>query len=197
VIKGVREIWGQNKKRVDVEVVLDVSGSMQDENRLEQAKAALKIFIGQLADDDELGVTIFSTTATELSPISAVGPKRQELIDRVGGLVPNGGTRLLDTVKEAYERVNTMEASQRIRAVVVLTDGLDNKSVSTGATLNTLLTQNTEGRSIKVFTIAFGGDADVDLLKNIATASGAKSYAPKPDQAGSIQQVYRDIATFF
>jgi Ca-activated chloride channel family protein len=197
VIDAISKIWIQNKKRVDVQVVLDVSGSMQDENRLEQAKAALREFVNQLADDDGFGLTIFSNEASELSPMSPIGPKRAELLDRISGLVPQGGTRLLDTVKEAYEKMNTLDASQHIRAVVVLTDGLDNKSTSTATEINGLLQQNTEGRSIKVFTIAFGGDADVNLLKDIATASGAKSYVAKPNEPGSITQVYRNIATFF
>jgi Ca-activated chloride channel family protein len=197
VIEAIRGIWIENKKRVDVMVVLDVSGSMEDEQRLEQAKSALRTFIGQLSDQDGLGVTVFSNEATVLSPISPVGPKRQELLDRIGGLVPQGGTRLLDTVQESYQTLAAEDPGQRIRAMVVLTDGLDNRSSTAPEQINALLGQDEEGRSIKVFTIAFGGDADTALLKGIADASGAKTYAPAPGEAGSIEQVYRDIATFF
>lgn len=197
VIAAVRGIWGENKKRVDVMAVLDISGSMEDEQRLEQAKGALKTFIGQLSDEDGFGLTIFSNTATVLTEISPIGPKRQDILDRIGGLTAGGGTRLLDTVQEAYQTVGALEAGRRIRAVVVLTDGLDNKSTASGDQITALLGQNEEGTSIKVFTIAFGGDADVDLLKRIATASGAKAYAPKPGENGAIEQVYREIATFF
>jgi Ca-activated chloride channel family protein len=197
VTDAIRGIWGENKKRVDVMVVLDVSGSMEEEQRLEQAKSALQTFVGQLSDEDGFGLTIFSNEASVLSPLSPIGPKRQEMLDRIGGLVPNGGTRLLDSVREAYETLGQEDPGQRIRSVVVLTDGLDNRSATTADQLNTLLGQDEEGRSIKVFTIAFGGDADTELLRGIATASGAKSYVPKPGEAGSIEQVYRDIATFF
>jgi Ca-activated chloride channel family protein len=197
VLGGIRSIWQQNKKRVEVMVVLDVSGSMQDENRLENAKAALKTFVGQLADGDSLGLTIFSNEATPLSPLSPVGPKRQQLLDSIGGLVPQGNTRLLDTLSEAYKTLAAQPPDKNIRAVVVLTDGLDNRSSTTADELNSLLRQDEEGRSIKVFTIAYGGDADVNLLQSIATASGAKSYVGKPTEPGNIDQVYRDIATFF
>jgi hypothetical protein len=52
------------------------------------------------------------------------------------------------------------------------------------------------GQSIKVFTIAYGTGADVDteLLRVMSEASGAQTYQSNPTE---IEQVYRDIATFF
>jgi Ca-activated chloride channel family protein len=195
VITAARAVWGQNKKRVDVMVVLDVSGSMTEENRLERAKTALRTFIQQLADEDGLGLTVFSSQATVLSPISPLGTKRQQLLDQVGGLIPQGGTRLFDTIREAYAPLSAEPSGQRIRALVVLTDGEDNESRLTADDLVRQLQQNEEGQSIKVFTIAYSGGAQgsVDALKRIAQASGAKSYTPDIP----IDQVYRDIGTFF
>ena len=197
VLAAIRSIWVENKKRVDVMAVLDVSGSMEDEARLEQAKTALRIFIEQLQDDDGFGLTIFSDSATVLTPVSPIGPKRAEILNRIAGLTPRGGTRLLDTTVEAYQEMSATPPGQRIRAVVVLTDGLDNKSQRNAQDVLNLLRQDREGYSIKVFTVAFGGDADVNLLKEIAEATGAKSYVGKPGERGSIERIYQDIATFF
>lgn len=197
VLNAIRSVWVQNKKRVDVMAVLDVSGSMEDEGRLEQAKAALRILIEQLEDNDGFGLTIFSDQATVLTSVSPIGPKRAEVLNRIGGLTPRGGTRLLDTVLEAYQELNATPPGQRIRAVVVLTDGLDNGSQRSAQDVLGLLRQDREGYSIKVFTVAFGGDADVNLLNEIAGATGAKSYVGKPSERGSIERIYQDIATFF
>lgn len=197
VLNAIRGIWVQNKKRVDVMAVLDVSGSMEDEQRLEQAKEALRIFVEQLQDDDGFGLTIFSDQATVLTPVSPIGPKRAEVLNRIAGLTPRGATRLLDTVVEAYQEISASPPGQRIRAVVVLTDGLDNRSQRSAQDVLSLISQDREGYSIKVFTVAFGGDADVNLLKDIANATGAKSYVGKPSERGSIERIYQDIATFF
>lgn len=190
VIEGVQSLWVSTKKRVDVTVVLDVSGSMEEEGRLEQAKVALGEFINTLQDDDGLG-------RVTLSPMGPVGRKRQEVLDRVSGLFPRGNTRLVDTVREAYAALATEPAGERIRAIVVLSDGADNRS-SPGAVddLIATLQGEEEGTSIKVFTIAYGTGTDVnaDLLKQISTASGARTYHAGPN---GIQQVYRDIATSF
>jgi|GEM_PF-5754741 len=62
--------------------------------------------------------------------------------------------------------------------------------------LTQLLAGDQEGYSIKVFTIAYGTGSDVDtvLMADIADASGARTYQSGPTE---IEQVYRDIATFF
>ncbi|MBC8076161.1 MAG: VWA domain-containing protein [Chloroflexales bacterium] len=196
VTTAVRQLWSAQKKRVEVQIVLDTSGSMEDEGRLESAKTALRTFIGQLADGDSLGITVFNNAATELTPLGEIGPKRQEVLDRVGGLIPSGGTRLVDSVQEAYKTMQAQPPGQAIRAVIVLTDGADNRSTTTQEQLLSLLGADKEGYGIKVFTIAYGTGTDVntDLLKSIADASGAKSYTSNPSD---IDRVYKDIATFF
>jgi Ca-activated chloride channel homolog len=196
VIEATRTLWGQNKKRVEVEIVIDTSGSMNEEERLVRAKEALGIFINQLADEDRVAITVFGSEARELTPMGELGPKRQDVLSRVEGLFANGNTRLIDTVKEAYERMQQLPAGEYIRAVVVLSDGDDNRSVTTPDQLTQLLQTDEEGRSIKVFTIAYGSGIDQakQLLESIATASGAKTYTSDPTK---IQQIYRDIATFF
>ncbi len=196
VTRAIREVWGNNKKRVEVQVVLDVSGSMNEEGRLVNAKQALNAFIDQLSDEDKLGITIFSDSATELTPLTELGGKREEVIGRVEGLFADGGTRLIDTVAEAYERLEQDPPGERIRAIVVLSDGADNASRSTPQELIQRLEADESGQSIKVFTIAYGTgvDVDADLMRAMAESSGAKTYESTP---GSIEEVYRDIATFF
>lgn len=196
VTQAIRELWGQNKKRVEVQVLLDVSGSMNDEGRLVQAKRALRSFIEQLSDEDSLGIIVFSSDANELTPLGPLGAKREEVLQRVDNLFANGNTRLIDTVFEAYQQMNLLPSDERIRAIVVLSDGADNRSENTSQQLTQLLSANSEGRSIKVFTIAYGtgSDVDTDLMRDIADASGAKTYTSDPTR---IEQVYRDIATFF
>jgi Ca-activated chloride channel family protein len=196
VIEAARALWGKNKKRVEVQVVLDISGSMDEEQRLVRAKEALKRFIGNLADEDILGVVVFSSDSRELTPLTPLGAKRQDVLSQIDGLFPNGKTRLIDTVSEAYQQMSREPADARIRAMVVLSDGADTSSSGSTESLIAQLSGDSEGRSIKVFTIAYGTGSDVDtnFMKQVADSSGAKTYASDPTK---IDQVYRDIATFF
>ncbi len=194
-IRAIRDIWGENKKRVEVQVVLDISGSMNEEGRLEGAKRALNNFIGQLSDEDILGIITFSDTANEMTPLDELGPKREQVLSRVDGLFAAGGTRLIDTVIEAYQQLSQEPPGERIRAIVVLSDGADNISTSSRDELVRLLQADESGQSIKVFTIAYGTEGiDMDLLEAMSEASGAQTYQSNPQE---IERVYRDIATFF
>jgi Ca-activated chloride channel homolog len=80
--------------------------------------------------------------------------------------------------------------------IVVLTDGMDDASqVSQQQLLQDVSAKgNDAGASIKVFTIAYGSDADVGVLTSIANASGGQEYAGTPQ---NIKQVYLDISQFF
>lgn len=194
VTRAIRGLWGENKKRVEVQVVLDTSGSMNENGRLEGAKQALNIFIEQLADQDQLGIITFSDGANVLTPMDELGPKREDVLQRVNGLFATGGTRLIDTVLEAYNELEQDPPGERIRAIVVLSDGEDTASSQSAQALLNALQADESGQSIKVFTIAYGSGGDANLMSRIAEASGATSYTSEPDQ---IEQVYRDIATFF
>ena len=55
-------------------------------------------------------------------------------------------------------------------------------------------TESEGGNAIKVFTIAFGEDADKSTLESIANPSGGKQYDSSPE---TIQKIYDEIATFF
>lgn len=202
VIHIARNAWGENKKRVEVMVVLDVSGSMNDKDppddvpRLVAAKNGLQVFIEQLADADHVGLTTFSREAQQVSPLDEVGPKREDLLTRIQGLFADGGTRLIDTTMEAYQELENHQRGERIRAIVVLSDGDDTVSKNGADELINLVSADKEGYSIKVFTIAYGSGSgtNLPLLESIANASGGKFYL---STTSNIKDVYMDIGRFF
>ncbi len=202
VIHVARGAWGEKKKRVEVMVLLDVSGSMNDKDppdntpRLVAAKNGLQVFIEQLADADHVGLTTFSGNAQQVTPLDAVGPKREDLLKRIQGLFAEGGTRLIDTTMESYEELKNRPRGERIHAIVVLSDGDDTVSSNGQDELINLVSADREGYSIKVFTIAYGSGSgtNLPLLESIANASGGKFYL---STTSNIKDVFMDIGRFF
>ncbi len=195
VIEGIQGLWEKTKKPVDLIVVMDISGSMEGD-KITTARSSLLQFIQKLDDHDRLRIDLFSSDITTLTPLSDLGPKRQQVLDSVSGIFENGNTSLYDATLRAYQDLQAEGDPKHIRAIVVLTDGQDTASA---ATLDQVVsqitsTENEGGNAIKVFTIAFGDDADKDVLKSIADPSGGKEYDSSPD---TIQKIYDDIATFF
>ena len=85
---------------------------------------------------------------------------------------------------------------QSEKAVIVLTDGRDNTSHRSVNQLVSQITPSGEnaGEGIKVFTIAYGSDADVNGLTTVANATGGQEYAGTPK---NIRQDYLQISEFF
>ena len=66
VLNRVLTTWRRDRKPARVMLVLDNSGSMQDEDKLVHAKQGLLAFFRQVAPQDEIGLTKFSAKVTQL-----------------------------------------------------------------------------------------------------------------------------------
>ncbi len=195
VIEGIQSLWQQTKKPVDLIVTMDISGSMRGD-KITSARSSLMQFVQKVDDRDRLRIDLFNDTISTLTPLTPIGEKRQQVLDSVSGIFEQNSTSLYDAVLKAYQDMQTEGDPNHIRAIVVLSDGAD--TVST-ATLEEVVrqiqtAQGEGGNAIKIFTIAFGEDADADILKSIADPSGGKQYNSLPE---TIQKIYDEIATFF
>jgi Ca-activated chloride channel family protein len=107
---------------VSVAVLFDVSGSMED--RMVNARDTATQMLGWLDKErDEAGIFTFDTRLTQLTPFTTglqAVPRELDL------LTPFGATGLHDAIAQTAGRMNGRE--NRRRAIVVLTDGIDNAS---------------------------------------------------------------------
>jgi Ca-activated chloride channel family protein len=195
VISAALALWRQTKKPVDVSLVLDVSGSMAGD-KISAARSSVGQFVNLMDDNDRLALTIFNNNITPITPLGTLGPKRADVNTHVSGLVEGGGTALYDAIAQMYDDMATNGNPKHIRALVLMTDGQDTDSTSTLDDLLAKIGKNSEegGNAIKIFTIAFGSDADQTVLKKIADATGGQEYAADPKTVAS---TYAAIATFF
>ena len=151
---------------LSVMLAFDTSGSMADEGKLVQAKAAAKAFIAQMRTIDRLGVVQFDSSFTVAAPFTS---DRGTLTRKVDGLTAQGNTRLYDAL---YLAVNEAARTEGSKAVVLLTDGRDTESV---ADLGQVLTL-ARASGIKVYAIAVGAEVDERVLRQITVASGGYYY---------------------
>jgi Ca-activated chloride channel family protein len=195
VVEGVLDLWRREaKKPVDLVVVMDVSGSMEGE-KINSARSSLIEFINLLDDRDRLQIILFSDKLLTLTPLSGLGEKREDVLRRVSGVIEGGDTRLYDAIQLAYDELQQNGDRNHIRAIVALTDGNDTAStIDLDALMTSVGDLSEGGNATKVFTIAFGDNADEQILVQIAEVTGAKQYESDPD---TIRSVYADIATFF
>jgi Ca-activated chloride channel family protein len=100
-----------------------------------------------------------------------------EMTNRIQQLIPAGGTPLYAVTRKASEEVGKTARADTINAIVVMTDGRNENPDDTDldGLIRQLSDQAPEG-GIRVFTIAYGQDADLDTLKRISEAAQAAAY---------------------
>jgi Ca-activated chloride channel family protein len=202
VLDKLQASWWQVRKPARVLVVVDVSGSMDDQvpgtgtTKLGLVKVALMAALDQIGDADQVGLWSFSDSYQEVVPVGTVGAQRATLKKAVAGLAPGGGTLLYGTIGAGLDHMKKLLSPSYITAMVVLTDGADNASGTNALEqlTKTELSQPAES-SVRVFTIAYGVDANRDVLREIAESSQASSYdASNP---ALIRQVFVAVLSNF
>ncbi len=197
VLDSIKRTWRQDRKPANVELVLDVSGSMSQENRLARAKQGLEAFFREVSPDDRVGLTIFSDRIQSLVPIAPFSQNRRRLRALVRQLIADGGTAVYNATAQGLETVRALRDRERINAVVVLTDGEDTDSTLTAQdVINRARAQGDSRDQVRVFTIAYSAEAEGarEALTGIAKASGGQAYEGTTED---IETVYRSISSFF
>jgi Ca-activated chloride channel family protein len=219
VLIGLLNKWRDQRKGARVELVLDVSGSMSDsasddangDTKLDLAKRAAIDALDEFKDDDEVGFRIFTTGLggdgkglyQDVVPIGPMSANRELMKRKIGEQIPLNGTPLYVATQDAFQSVAASYDPARINAVVLLTDGVneDGNPSDDRQQLQTLLstlqrgTQGENAKPVRVFTIAYGRQADQDTLKQIAEASNAAAYdASKPE---TIAKVFTAVVSNF
>jgi Ca-activated chloride channel homolog len=194
VINAILQVWRAQKKHSNVVLVLDTSGSMKEEGKMQSAREGAKQLVQLLDDGDTFSFLPFSSDLHWAQRNASVKEQRANLISQIDSLFADGGTALYDSIDAAYQHLAAGHGDSKIQAVVVLTDGADTESRMKLEDLMQRIQYNGETRAIHIFTIAYGKDARKDVLQKIADATQAKFYVGTPQ---NIVEVFRDISTFF
>src|SRR5271165_4844957 len=197
VIDGILKLWAEKKRGADVVLVLDTSGSMNENGKIQNAREGAKQLVNLLSDNDRLSLLPFNSKITWASQNLQIKTGRDELSKTLDSLFAQGGTALYDAIDTAYQYLlsqNHEGEADSILSVVVLTDGEDTESKMRLNELMERIHFDGETHKIHVFTIAYGRDAKKDILGQIAETTQAKSYAGTPE---NIVGVFKDISTFF
>lgn len=149
----------------DVVFVFDTSGSMQDERKIDQARAALKRCLSSLNPEDRFGVVAFSDGmnpfAANLFPAS---PEKLDQAQRFADqLVANGGTNLKEAMLRGLSMLGTAD---RPKVLVMMTDGQPTIGETNPDAISAAVqAQNTAGA--RVFTFGVGTSVNRTLLERV------------------------------
>ncbi|HEY6201641.1 MAG TPA: VWA domain-containing protein [Candidatus Limnocylindria bacterium] len=163
---------------VAIALVLDTSGSMSG-RALADAKAAMVSLIQALSPADQAAVITFSVDVRIDRPLTTDKPA---LVAAANGANAGGNTAIYDALTAAVAVLDNAQNARR--AIILLTDGVDNSSRISPATAVAALA----GAQVPTHVIALGNDLDRPALVRIATAvpGGELIEAPTSSQLAAI-----------
>jgi Ca-activated chloride channel homolog len=168
-------------KPVEQSIVLlmDTSRSMNDNNRITEAKSAALDFIkGRNFSKDKLAVVSFGQSITTVSPLSS---DRDNLSNAISGLNALGGTPMAQGIEAA---TNNLQSVRNNRNILLFTDGMPESSFPTISAA-----QAARRQKITLIAVAAAG-ADVNYLAQLTGDPRLVLYA----QSGQFDQAFKAAA---
>jgi Ca-activated chloride channel family protein len=124
VVRG-REVTKQERKPLALTFVIDCSGSMVEQNRLEMVKHAIRLLLTQLDGNDSIAIVAFSSDARMILPMTSAS--RRDLIESaIHPLKPENSTNSEAGLKMGYEAALAGLNANANNRVVFLSDGVAN-----------------------------------------------------------------------
>ncbi len=196
IIEQVQAVWYLAKRPANIYLIADTSGSMGEQNKLTQAVDALNTFLDQVQGDrDRVGLVPFSNRVYNAVAPQDVSKQRAALKTQVSGLRASGQTALLDAVQYAYDDLQKRNERDRINAILVMTDGIENSSqTNLNALAQKIKRTNQTGVPVVIFCIGYGNDADWNVLNTLAETTGGFARRADPE---TIRKLYKILSTYF
>ena len=159
--------------RADIALIIDSSGSMEENDPNNLRRNAAKFFIGLADPDVRIAIVDFNGSAktfARLTFANAVG--KDQLRRAVDQVDSDGDTDLFLALQQGFNELSRSDYPDAKKAAVMLTDGQNNDAA--GNPLRAVASYVTQGWS--VYTVGLGDDVDVPLLKDIAGATVEGEY---------------------
>ncbi|MBK6041733.1 VWA domain-containing protein [Streptomyces sp. MBT55] len=151
-------------------LVMDRSGSMAGQNKLETAKRSCASISRRITGDDLLTVVTFDNESQVV-----VNPQtpREEVEELIGGIRPGGSTNLSLGWYQGLLELQSHMTENHYGRLILLSDGMANSGETKKAALAAVASRARD-EGISTSTIGIGNDFQEDLLEAIASASGGR-----------------------
>jgi Ca-activated chloride channel family protein len=185
-----REIEAEDRKDAVLTFVIDVSGSMDRENRLGLVKRALRLLVDELRPTDKVGIVVYGSNAQTVLPHTYADRSRhgrERIMDAIDRLRPDGSTYAEAGLREGYRMANRAFEPGSINRVILCSDGVANVG-KTGAESILKVIAEYAADDITLSTVGFGlGNYNDVLMEQLADqGNGNYAYVDTLDQARRI-----------
>lgn len=177
----------------EVVFVIDTSGSMQDNKKIDSAKSALKFCLSKLNAEDTFNVVSFCDTVTYFSKknLQASDKNKKDALSFAGKIDANGGTNIYEALDTS---LGLFSQKEKPRYLIFLTDGLPTVGeVNIAKILDNAKKQN---KNTRIYAFGVGYDVNTTLLDQLANNNkGLTEYiSPGEEIETSVSNFYAKIS---
>jgi len=163
--------------------VLDKSGSMDDDNKIDQLRQAVNCALDLFQSNDVVSIVAFDSTPKVLCASQTASDKNR-LKREVDRLNASGGTQMALAMREGLNQVRRNLSAQRVNRLVMLTDGQTENEPDCAREAD-----NAAREGVSIIALGLGTDWNSALLDDVAQrAQGRADYIADPQQITSYFQ---------
>ena len=174
-LKG-RQIDRRERPAGNLVFLIDVSGSMAENNKLPLVKQALGMLVEELTENDRVSIVTYAGDAGLKLP-STSGDQKQQILAAINGLSSGGSTHGSAGIELAYRQAAEHFITGGVNRVILATDGDLNVGVTSDTNLIELIqAKATGGTFLTVLGFGAGNLQDEKMEKLADNGNGLYAY---------------------
>lgn len=160
------------RQPVHMIMLVDASGSMDSDNKLDSVKRSLQVMLLLLSEQDRLSLVKFDDTSSViLNKVTPNAQEREAISYKIAGLRTDGSTNMSAGLLDSRDLVEA--SGGRKQGLILLTDGHANVGVCDQAGLLRIARLMLEEKpGLSITTVGYGVDHNTELLTEIARVGG-------------------------
>jgi Ca-activated chloride channel family protein len=169
-----RVVDEKDRKPAVLTFVVDVSGSMNLENRLQLVKKALGLLLDHLKSSDRVGLVVYGSHAQKILDPTF---DKEAIRSAITSLTPEGSTNAEDGLRTGYEVAARFARRDAINRVILCSDGVANVGATGPDSILKVIERQAKENDIELTTVGFGMGNYNDVLMEQLANKGDGRYA--------------------
>ncbi len=174
-LKG-REVSDAARPKANLVFLLDVSGSMNEPNKLPLVKQSLHLLVGKLRPEDRVAIVVYAGASGMALP-STSAREQTKILAAIDELQPEGSTNGAAGIQLAYDIAKANFVAGGVNRVILATDGDFNVGTTSEGELTSLIEEKAKsGVFLTVLGFGMGNYKDATLEKLADKGNGNYAY---------------------
>ncbi len=174
------------RPRLNLVFLLDVSGSMEPANKLPLLQKAMRLLVDELTENDQVAIAVYAGASGLVLPRTS-GDRKQVILNALDRLRAGGSTNGGAGIQLAYDHAVAHFISGGVNRVVLATDGDFNVGVTSEGALTRLIEEKAEsGVFLSVLGFGMGNYKDATLEQLADRGNGNYAYIDSLPEARKV-----------